>query len=48
MNDSDVKLLWKTESFFDTLGVIRVELWPEGLVIWVSGMIVWKSWERKK
>lgn len=23
---------------------IRVEQWPEGLVLWVSGEIVWKDW----
>lgn len=27
-------------------GAVRVELWPEGLVLWVGGQIVWKSWEK--
>lgn len=26
------------------LGMVKVELWPEGLVLWVGGEIVWKSW----
>lgn len=25
-------------------GAIRLELWPEGLMLWVGGEIVWKSW----
>lgn len=28
----------------DEFGVIRLELWPEGLVLWVGGEIRWKSW----
>lgn len=28
-------------------GVIRLEEWPEGLVLWVGGKIVYKSWEKK-
>lgn len=23
---------------------VRIEKWPEGLVLWVDGKIVWKSW----
>lgn len=26
-------------------GVIRIEEWPEGLVIWVGGVIVYRSWK---
>lgn len=26
-------------------GVIRIEEWPEGLVLWVGGVIVWKSFK---
>lgn len=29
-------------------GTIRVEEWPEGLVVWVGGSIVYKSWEGNK
>ena len=29
-------------------GVIRVERWPEGLVLWVGGVIAWKSWKPKR
>lgn len=25
-------------------GVVRLEEWPEGLVLWVDGKIVYKSW----
>ncbi len=26
-------------------GAIRIEIWPEGLVVWVGGQIRYKSWE---
>lgn len=32
----------------DDLGVIRVEKWPEGLVLWVGGKVKWKSWENEE
>jgi len=25
---------------------VRLELWPEGLVLWVGGEIVWRSWHK--
>lgn len=25
-------------------GTIRVEEWPEGLVLWVGGEIAWRQW----
>jgi hypothetical protein len=28
----------------DRYGIIRLEQWPEGLVLWVGGEIKWKSW----
>jgi hypothetical protein len=33
----------------ETYGVIKIEEWPEGLVIWVGGEIRWSSfdWPRK-
>jgi hypothetical protein len=27
------------------LGVIRLEEWPEGIVLWIGGEIKYKSWE---
>jgi len=29
----------------DDYGVIKIELWPEGLVIWVGGEIRWRSFD---
>lgn len=26
-------------------GVVRIEEWPEGLVLWVGGVIVWRSFK---
>ncbi len=37
--------LFETEKFTETLGTVRLEQWPEGLVFWVGGEIVWKSWK---
>ena len=28
----------------EALGVVRLERWPEGLVLWVGSTILWKSW----
>jgi hypothetical protein len=28
-------------------GTIRIEEWPEGLVLWIGGQIRWRSWEDK-
>lgn len=36
-----------TEEFYDEYGTIRLEEWPEGLILWVNGMIRWKSWADK-
>lgn len=33
------------DNFFGDYGLIRLERWPEGLVIWVGGEIVYKSWK---
>jgi hypothetical protein len=33
------------ETRTDADGVIRVECWPEGLVLWVGGVIRWKQWK---
>jgi len=28
----------------DKHGTVRVEEWPEGLVLWVGGEIAWRQW----
>jgi hypothetical protein len=40
---SEVEKLLETRTERD--GVVRVESWPEGLVLWVGGEIKWKQWE---
>ena len=37
-------ILCATNKRYDKYGVIRIEEWPEGLVLWVGGQIRWKSW----
>lgn len=39
---ADVKFLFETRS--EKFGVIRLEMWPEGLVLWVGGQLAWRSW----
>lgn len=38
--------LFKTDSYKAALGTIRLEMWPEGLVLWVGGEIRWRSWNK--
>lgn len=33
------------ETIRDIYGVVRLETWPEGLVLWVNGKIKYKYWE---
>lgn len=33
------------DNFFGDHGVIKIEAWPEGLVVWVGGEIVYRSWK---
>lgn len=40
------RLYDKGKHLLNKYGVIRLEEWPEGLVLWVDGLIVWKSWEK--
>lgn len=40
--EPEVDVMFNTENAL--FGIIRVELWPEGLVLWVGGTIVYKSW----
>lgn len=37
--------LFVTNEFNRKLGTIRLEHWPEGLVLWVGGEIVYRSWK---
>ncbi len=32
------------DAFNKTLGVVRLEVWREGIVLWVGGEIRWQSW----
>jgi hypothetical protein len=42
--DIEIKTIYKTEQFEKQHGTVKLELWPEGLVLWVGGVIVWKQW----
>lgn len=42
MDRQDVRTLARVD--VDGIGRVRVELWPEGLVLKVAGSIRWKSW----
>ena len=42
-----IKTIFISEKYMKTLGVIRLEIWPEGLCLWVGGKLVWKQWETK-
>jgi len=44
----EVRKLYESLRYMESLGVVRLEEWPEGLVLWVGGEIVWKSWARCK
>lgn len=42
----DVNLVITTgPGHYKDFGMIRIEEWPEGLVLWVGGEIVWRSWK---
>lgn len=43
----EVERLYKTERFEETYGTIKLEQWPEGIVLWFGGEIVWRSWKDK-
>jgi hypothetical protein len=36
--------LYETTAFEKKLGIVRLEVWREGLVLYVGGIIVWRSW----
>ncbi len=36
--------IYLTDMFADEFGTVRLEEWPEGLVLWVGGEIRWRSW----
>jgi len=38
-----IELVSHSTRFQDTFGTIKVELWPDGLVLWVGGQIRWKN-----
>ncbi len=41
---TDGRTLYQTEELRSEFGVIRLEEWPEGVVLWVGGQIRWRSW----
>jgi len=45
MSTEGVRWLFECREFMEQRGVIRLELWPEGLVLWVGGTIRWREWE---
>lgn len=49
-NDGSSSRIWGDNKWGkqigETYGTIKLELWPEGLVLWVGGEIRWKSWEK--
>lgn len=39
-----MRTLYVDKSFQHAFGTVRLEEWPEGLVLWVGGQIRWRSW----
>lgn len=46
MTENEIQTLYTERT--DAEGVIRLERWPEGLVLWVGGEIRWKAWADPK
>jgi hypothetical protein len=40
---NEVVGLYRTEDYRRNFGVVKLEEWPEGLVLWVGGQIRWES-----
>lgn len=38
--------LYETEAFAKELGILRLEVWQEGIVLWVGGQIRFASFPR--
>jgi hypothetical protein len=43
MSDDVITVLFEERT--DAEGTIRLERWPEGLVLWVGGEIRWRSFD---
>jgi hypothetical protein len=41
---AEVTPIFESFQFEKEFGVIRLENWPEGIVLWVGGQIRWRSW----
>lgn len=39
-----VRTLFRTAELQNEFGTVKIEVWPEGLVLWVGGEIRWRSW----
>jgi len=46
MTEEKIEVLFQQRT--EAEGAIRLERWPEGLVLWVGGEIQWKSWRSEK
>jgi hypothetical protein len=44
---SQTAKLFETTEFADEHGTLRLEHWPEGIVLWAGGEIAWKSWSKE-
>lgn len=44
INDKHFKTLFQEHT--EQWGTIKVQTWPEGLVVWVGGEIVYRSWKK--
>jgi len=45
MSNSEIKNLFSTQDFKDEFGAVKLQEWPEGIVLWVGGQIRWRSWK---
>jgi hypothetical protein len=43
MTESEVVTLYRADAHREKFGLVKLEQWPEGLVLWVGGQIRWAS-----
>lgn len=44
MSTEEITTLCRTDQLKSEFGIIRLEEWPEGLILWVGGEVRWRSW----